>query len=167
MSGKVYLITGANRGAYKQFSLLQQHHLTRTTIGIGRGMFNNYVAQSYNTIIAAVRNPEAAQNLLDVPKGENTKVIITKIDLASKTDPYEAVNKIQSKGINHIDVVILSAGIAKLNTIEDMPLLEYEEVLQINAISVMLWYKAALPLLRNASRPAKFAFISAAGGSCE
>jgi norsolorinic acid ketoreductase len=46
-----------------------------------------------------------------------------------------------------------------------IPLEEFEEVLQINTISVMLLYKAALPLLRNAEKPAKFAFISAAGGS--
>lgn len=52
-----------------------------------------------------------------------------------------------------------------MNTIEDMPLEEFEEVLMINAISVMLLYKATLPLLRKASHPARFVFISAAGGS--
>lgn len=91
--------------------------------------------------------------------------MIAKIDSSSKTDPYDAIKDIQSKGISHIDVVISSAGIAKLNTIEDIPLEEFEEVLMVNAISVMLLYKATLPLLRNADRPARFAFISAAGGS--
>lgn len=128
-------------------------------------MFNHYVTQTGNTIIAAVRNVEGSQGLLSVPRGENTEVIITKIDSASKTDPFDAIKDIQSKGIDHIDVVISSAGIAKLNTIEDMPLEEYEEVLMVNAISVMLLYKATLPFLRKASHPAKFAFISAAGGS--
>ncbi|OCK73802.1 NAD(P)-binding protein [Lepidopterella palustris CBS 459.81] len=146
MSSKTYLITGANRG-------------------IGRGMFDHYVAQPNNTLIAAVRNVEGAQGLLSAPKGENTKVIITKIDSSSRTDPYDAIKDIQAKGIDHIDVVISSAGISKLNTIEDMPLEEYEEVLMINAISVMLLYKATLPLLRKAPHPARFAFISAAGGS--
>ncbi|KAK9381361.1 NAD(P)-binding protein [Kockiozyma suomiensis] len=144
--GKTYLITGANRG-------------------IGRGMLDHYVAQPNNTIIAAVRNVQGSQGLLSIPHGENTRVIITKIDSASKTDPYDAVKDIQAQGIDHIDVVISSAGIAKLNTIEDMPLEEYEEVLMVNAISVMLLYKATLPLLRKAAHPARFAFISAAGGS--
>ncbi|KPM44918.1 hypothetical protein AK830_g1634 [Neonectria ditissima] len=146
MPGKTYLITGANRG-------------------IGRGMFDHYVAQPNNTVVAAVRNVEGSQGLLDVPRGENTKVIITKIDSSSKTDPYDAIKDIQSKGVDCIDVVISSAGIAKMNTIEDMPLEEYEEVLMVNAISVMLLYKATLPLLRKALHPARFAFISAAGGS--
>jgi norsolorinic acid ketoreductase len=128
-------------------------------------LFDHYVTQTGNTVVAAVRNVDSAQGLLDVPKGENTKVILTKIDSSSKTDPFSAVKDIQSQGIDHIDVVISSAGVAKLNTIEDMPLEEYEEVLQINAISVMLLYKATLPLLRKATHPARFAFISAAGGS--
>jgi norsolorinic acid ketoreductase len=128
-------------------------------------MFDYYVSQPNNVIIAAVRNVENSQGLLSVSKGENTKVIITKIDSSSKTDPYEAAKDIQAKGVDYIDVVISSAGIAKLNTIEDMPLEEYEEVLMVNAISVMLLYKATLPLLRKASHPARFVFISAAGGS--
>lgn len=128
-------------------------------------MFEHYVSQPNNTLIAAVRNVEGAQGLLSVPRGENTKVIITKIDSSSRTDPYDAIKDIQAQGINHIDVVISSAGIAPLNTIEDLPLEEYEHVLFVNGISVMLLYKATLPLLRKAPRPAKFAFISAAGGS--
>ncbi|KAI4952623.1 putative secondary metabolism biosynthetic enzyme [Alternaria rosae] len=140
MPGKTYLITGANRG-------------------IGRGMFDHYVAQPNNTLIAAVRDPAGAQSLLNVSKGENTKVLIVKIDSASKTDPYEAV-----KGIDRIDVVISAAGIAPLNTVADVPLEEFENALQVNAISVMILYKATLPLLKK-SDSARFAFISAAGGS--
>lgn len=137
----------------------------RRTSGIGRGLFDHYVARPNNTLIAAVRNVEAARGLLDVPRGDNTKVTLAKIDSTSKTDPYDAVKDLQIQGIEHIDVVISSAGIFKLNTIEDMPLEEFEEVLMVNAISVMLLYKATLPLLRKASHPARFAFISAAAGS--
>lgn len=128
-------------------------------------MFNHYVSQENNTVIAAVRNIEGAQSLLQVPRGANTRVIITKIESSSRTDAYEAIKNIQAKGVSQIDVVISSAGIAKMNTIEDMPLEEYEEVLTINSISVMLLYKATLPLLRKGSPQPRFAFISAAGGS--
>ncbi|KAI3391501.1 hypothetical protein diail_7199, partial [Diaporthe ilicicola] len=146
MSGKTYLITGAHRG-------------------IGRGLFDHYVALPNNTVVAAVRNVEGAQDLLNVPyKGENTTVVVVKIDSSSRTDPFEAVKSIQAQGIDHLDVVISSAGIAKLNTVEDMPLEELEEVLMINTFSVMLLYKATLPLLRKSSSP-RFVFISAAGGS--
>ncbi|XP_044717071.1 short chain dehydrogenase domain-containing protein [Hirsutella rhossiliensis] len=146
MPGKIYLITGTNRG-------------------IGRGLFDHYVSQSDNTLIAAVRNVEGAQGLLKVPRGSNTLVLLTKIDSASITDPFEAVKDIQARGVDHVDVVISSAGIVKMNTMEDLPLEELEEVLRVNTFSVMLLYKATLPLLRKAAHPARFAFISASGGS--
>jgi norsolorinic acid ketoreductase len=169
MPGKTYLITGANRGSFTSDSGYFNWEMGIRSIdhrpGIGRGMFDLYVAQPNNTLIAAVRNPEAAQGLLDVPRGENTNVIIVKIDSASKTNPFDAIRDIQAQGISHIDVVISAAGIAPLNTVEDIPLEEFEHVLQVNAISVMLLYKATLPLLRKALQPARFAFISAAGGS--
>lgn len=64
-------------------------------------MFNHYVTQPNNTIVAAVRNVDAAQELLDVAhKGENTKVIITKIDSSSRTDPFDAVKSIQEQGVD-------------------------------------------------------------------
>ncbi|KAF2266542.1 NAD(P)-binding protein [Lojkania enalia] len=148
MPGKIYLITGANRG-------------------LGRALFDHYVSQPDNTLIAAVRNLESAQGLLSVPKGENTRVILVKIDSASKADPFEAVEEVKRQGIESLDVVISAAGIAKFNTIEDMPLEEFEEVLMINGISVLLLYKATLPLLRASKTEGgpKFGFISGAGAS--
>lgn len=128
-------------------------------------MFNHYVAQPDNTLIAAVRNVEAAQGLLAVPRGENTRVLIVKIDSSSRTDAFEAVRELEARGVGHIDVVISSAGIARLDTIENMPLEVFEECLLVNGISVLVLYKATLPLLRRAPRPARFVFISAAGGS--
>ncbi|KAH7324056.1 hypothetical protein BKA65DRAFT_555716 [Rhexocercosporidium sp. MPI-PUGE-AT-0058] len=127
MSGKTYLITGANRG--KCSCHLHQMHLTIQIPGIGRGLFNHYVALPNNTIIAAVRDPSNSQSLHSLPKGTNTNIHVVKIDSFSKTEPYIAINTLRSLGISHIDVVISAVGIAKLNTIEDMPLEEYEEVL--------------------------------------
>ncbi|EHA52333.1 hypothetical protein MGG_05791 [Pyricularia oryzae 70-15] len=72
MSGKVYLITGVNRG-------------------IGRGLFKFYASQPNNTVIGTVRDLKHAQALLDEPRGTDTNLIITKLDGSSKTDPYSAV----------------------------------------------------------------------------
>ncbi|KAI2613252.1 NAD(P)-binding protein [Hypoxylon sp. NC1633] len=146
MPGKTYLITGANRG-------------------IGRGLLEHYAAQPNNTLIAAVRDVDRAQGLLSTPLGKNSRVLITKIDSSSKTDPYEAVKDIQARGVNHVDVVISSAGVAKMGSVEDIPLEVFEESLMVNGISVMLLYKATVPLLRKAPHPSRFVFISAAGGS--
>ncbi|KAF2874749.1 hypothetical protein BDV95DRAFT_297977 [Massariosphaeria phaeospora] len=148
MSGKTYLITGANRG-------------------LGHGLFALYAARPNNTIIAAVRSVSAAQGLLDVPRGANTRVVLVQIDSSSRTDAYTAIDAAKAQGVTSIDVVISAAGIMKLNTLEAVPLEEFEEVLLVNGISVLLLYKAALPLLRASAVDGgpRFAFVSAAGGS--
>ncbi|TLS30051.1 hypothetical protein PpBr36_02616 [Pyricularia pennisetigena] len=145
MAGKVYLITGVNRG-------------------IGHGLFKYYASQPNNTVIGTVRDLKHAQALLDEPRGTDTNLIVTKLDASSKTDPYSAVEDIRSKGVDHIDVVISNAAVAQLFTLEDLPIEVFEEHITINSVAVLLLYKATLPLLR-ASAFAKFTLISAAGGS--
>jgi norsolorinic acid ketoreductase len=73
-------------------------------------------------------------------------------------------------------VVVSAAGIMpNLHPLAEQPLSEFEEVINVNAISQLLLYQATLPLLRNAmgkggreekeeSEP-KFVFISGKGGS--
>lgn len=167
MAGKVYLITGANRGACPTRGREAPHGvhgMDLTRAGIGRGLFDHYVRQPNHTIVAAVRSPSAAQGLLRVPRGQGTTVVLVKLDAASTTDPFDAVQALQGQ-IDHIDVVISAAGIAKLNTIEALPLDEYMEMLQVNGIAVLLLAQATLPLLKKAPQPARFVFISAAAGS--
>jgi norsolorinic acid ketoreductase len=105
-----------------------------------------------------------------VPRGSYTKVHLVKIDSASKTDPFEAITQLRSQRITSIDVVVSAAGIMpNLHPLAEQPLSEFEEVINVNAISQLLLYQATLPLLRNAigkgeSEP-KFVFISGKGGS--
>lgn len=153
MAGKTYLITGAARG-------------------IGYGMFTHYVSQTDNTLIACVRDPSAASTLLSEPRGRDTRVLVVKLDASSRTDAQDAIEEVKRQGVTHIDVVISAAGIAPMGTVESIPLSVLEEAWMVNAVSVVLLYKAVVPLLRAAAAQrsdghgrATFVFISAAGGS--
>ncbi|KAF2648200.1 NAD(P)-binding protein [Lophiostoma macrostomum CBS 122681] len=151
MPGKTYLITGANRG-------------------LGHGLFTHYLAKPHNTIIAAVRNISAASHLLTLPHDPSTRIILAQIDSASKTDAFEAVAQLRAQGITSIDVVVSAAGIMpKLYSLEEQPLVEFEELLNVNAKSVLVLFQATAGLLRNARDEGKgnpkFVFISGKGGS--
>ncbi|KAK7967571.1 uncharacterized protein PG986_001848 [Apiospora aurea] len=93
------------------------------------GPFSNIV------LIAAVRDVEGAQGLLSVLRGEGTQMHVVKIDSASRTDPFAAVMELQEKrGVNHLDVVVSSAGIVRLRATEQLPLDKLEEVLRLYSI---------------------------------
>ncbi|KAF5717631.1 ketoreductase [Fusarium globosum] len=76
MSQATYvLITGCNRG-------------------IGRGLFETYIARTDHVVVAAVRDPtaESSKELLNVTKGTNSRCILVKIDSASEMDaPVKSV----------------------------------------------------------------------------
>ncbi|KPM37684.1 hypothetical protein AK830_g8897 [Neonectria ditissima] len=147
MSSTVVLITGASRG-------------------VGRGLLERYLARPNYTVIAANRNPDDtnSNSLQDFPKGENTSLIVVKIDSTVKTDAAEAVKHLEDQGIDHIDIIIANAAISEiypkvavLNT-DDM-----QKHVVVNNFAVIWLFQATIPLLRKAAQPRFIGIGSSAG----
>jgi norsolorinic acid ketoreductase len=143
----VYLITGASRG-------------------LGRAWVETYLSRPNNTVIAAVRDPNAAtsKSLETLKTGSNSKLITIKIDSASETDAADAIKNLQAQGISHLDVVIANAGIAtSLTPLSQTPLSEFKHVLAVNSIAPLLLFQATFPLLNKSSKPIFIGVGSAMG----
>lgn len=105
-------------------------------------------------MIAAVRDPASSSSLSlkSVPAGENSKLIVVKIDSSSDTDASEAITQIREAGVNHLDVVIANAGIAEgYARIEAIKLGEFRQFFEVNTLGPLKLYEAAYPLLRAAA----------------
>ncbi|PKX89938.1 putative NADP(+)-dependent dehydrogenase [Aspergillus novofumigatus IBT 16806] len=119
---RVILVTGANRG-------------------LGRGLVTHYLAQPDTTVIGTVRDvsSENAKDLVTLPKGGGSRLIVVPLIADSASNAAEAVSEIQTQHhIEHIDIVIANAGIC--TTTAEL-------------------FRAVAPLLQKASTP-KFAYIS-------
>ncbi|KAM7194465.1 hypothetical protein V8F20_007991 [Naviculisporaceae sp. PSN 640] len=128
------LITGANRG-------------------IGRGVVELFLKRANYTIVAAVRDPSSSSSvsLKTLPTGENSKVIVVKIDSISDTDPWEAVEQIKAEGVDHLDIVIANAGISEgYARVEAIKLNEIREFFEVNTLGPLKLYEATYPLLKAA-----------------
>ncbi|KAH7208369.1 hypothetical protein BKA60DRAFT_611321 [Fusarium oxysporum] len=150
MSHATYvLITGCNRG-------------------IGRGLFETYIARPDHAVVAAVRDPtaESSKALLHVTKGTNSRCILVKIDSASETDAPDAMSTLKrDHGITKLDLVIANAGISKyFGTAEVTPVKEMMDHFKINSVAPLLLFQATWPLLHAAKAP-KFVTISSGAGS--
>jgi len=138
-------------------------------IGIGHGILATILTRENNTVIAAVRDPQAAvsQSLNDLPKGEGTSLHLVKIDCAVPTDAAAGVEAIRALGISYIDTVIANAAIGNtaVSVLETSP----EDVrrhLEVNLIGVLTLFQAVEPLLRKAqSKNPKFIALSSNLGS--
>ncbi|KAF4438725.1 ketoreductase [Fusarium acutatum] len=150
MSQATYvLITGCNRG-------------------IGRGLFETYVASADNIVVAAVRDPTAdsSKELLNVAKGTNSRCILVNIDSASEMDALEAMSSLRrDHGIAKLDLVIANAQISKyFGTAEVTSVKEMIDHFRINSVAPLLFFQATCPLLHAAKAP-KLVTISSGAGS--
>ncbi|KAI8808541.1 short-chain dehydrogenase [Cladochytrium replicatum] len=145
MSSLVYLVSGANRG-------------------IGFGLIEALLKRPKTVVIAAIRDaskPSPALSELQLASG--SRLIIVKIESASESDPFTAVEDLNSiHGIDHIDVVIANAGIAEqggpISSITTKSLREHWE---INTLGPLLLFQATWPLLQKSKeRHPKFIGIS-------
>jgi NAD(P)-dependent dehydrogenase (short-subunit alcohol dehydrogenase family) len=137
MAPTIVLITGSNRG-------------------IGKGLLALYLAKPNHTVIAAVRDPqhETSQALQSLPTAEGTKLIVVKIDATVKGDPAAAFEKLAAEGIDHLDIVIANAGVAKLwVTVAEVTAEQLQEHMEPNVYGLIWLYQAALSLLKKSQSP--------------
>lgn len=133
--------------------------------GLGKALVTTYLARSNSTVIAAVRDPSAAQHLLSLPVGSGSKIHLVKIDNAINADAQSAITDILNLGIKSLDVVIANAGIVGtyLPT-STASLKEAPEVMQVNTFAVLALYQAIFSA-NLFSVGAKFAVLGSATGS--
>ncbi|RFU27136.1 hypothetical protein B7463_g9205, partial [Scytalidium lignicola] len=142
------LITGANRG-------------------IGQGLLEAYVLSPNTTVIAAVRDVvNSEKSLSSVELGTGSKIIIMKIDSASKSDTTDAVEELKTKhGIDSLDIVIANAGISNcMATVLQSPPEQFFEHFAVNTIGPVSLFQATWPLLDHVESP-KFVVVSSKFGS--
>ena len=89
-------------------------------------------------MIATVRDPNHAtsKSLLELPKGDDSKLVIVKIASESETDSQDAVRILQTEhGIQNFDVVVANAGWGTIwdSTLQTKPQ-EVRDMVNINAI---------------------------------
>ena len=149
MSGLTYVITGANRG-------------------LGKGLFEAFIARPNTTVIAAVRDVGSSfKTLSSVPVGKDSKVIVIKLDSTVDTDPAAAVAELKSEGVSHVDVLISNAGfMGPITTVLETTAETVRDSFEVNTIGPLNLIKAFYPLLEAAAAP-RFFVLSSAIGSIE
>ncbi|KAJ5962516.1 hypothetical protein N7501_007457, partial [Penicillium viridicatum] len=132
---------------------------------IGKGLVTNYLAMPNTTVIATVRNVsiESTCELSELPKGLNSQLILTQLNLNDPSSAVDAVSRIQNENsVDHIDILISNAGICNhwgpVQDIEDSDMIAHFEV---NTLGPLRLFRAAVPLLKVSNQP-KFVYISTA-----
>merc|ERR1711939_267134 len=89
--------------------------ITGCNRGIGNGLLTTYLSRPNHVVIGTARgiNSSLSAYLNTIPKGENSRLILLKLDSASTTDASNAVGALKLEHqISHLDIVIANAGIS-------------------------------------------------------
>lgn len=146
---------------------LSRNRNSHSTVGIGNGVLAAILSRPNNTVIAAVRDPQASvsQDLNNLPKAEGSILHIVKLDNAVTTDASAAVTSLQDAGVSHIDTVIANAAMGThAESVLNASVDEVRHHMDVNLISVLALFQATEPLLRKSQHP-KFIALSSNLGS--
>lgn len=137
-------------------------------------MATEFLSRPNTIVIAGLRDPSipSSQDLLKLPVGPSSRLIVVKIDSASATDASAAIDVLQTTHkIDHLDVVIANAAIGKTSdnilegTCAGINIKDVYEHFAVNTIGPLLLYKATLPLLEKSTQKSKFVIMSSFAGS--
>ncbi|KAL3457158.1 hypothetical protein BJX64DRAFT_269364 [Aspergillus heterothallicus] len=150
-SSSVWVVTGANRG-------------------IGLGLVKELVARPSTTVIATVRNDEAAASLSSEPitPGPQSSLHILQLDFSTAVSPEVIRERVAAAApsVDHIDVLINNAGCSTfMNTAIETTADDLRTCFEVNSIAPLLVFQALWPLLQKATGSPKYISISSSVGS--
>lgn len=115
--------------------------------GIGRAISLDLARNHAKVAINFNKSETKALELVKEIKSFGGEAICIQANLEKESDVKRLIKEIVNKW-NGIDIVVNSAGIMKDNFIEDIPLEEWREVLEVNLSSIFLICREAIPYLK-------------------
>ncbi len=119
--------------------------ITGTSKGIGLETALTFGRAGYK-VFATMRNPDAATDFKQKIEAESLDIIISKMDVDSDSSVKQCMEPIIQK--EGIDILVNNAGIERHGSVEEMPIEDFEAVMNTNYLGVLRCTKALLPQMR-------------------
>jgi NAD(P)-dependent dehydrogenase (short-subunit alcohol dehydrogenase family) len=124
--------------------------ITGTSTGIGLATAVALGRAGHN-VYAAMRNPKRTSELRTIAKQEVLPIVILPLDVDDDDSVRGAVDRVLAER-GRIDVLVNNAGIARLGSIEELPLTEFRKTLETNLFGALRCIQAVLPHMRKQRR---------------
>ncbi len=135
--------------------------ITGTSKGIGLETALAFGRSGYK-VFATMRNPEAATDLKETIKNEALNITISKMDVDSDASVKQCMESI-IKEYGTLDVLVNNAGIERHGSVEEMPIEDFQAVMNTNYLGVLRCTKAILPQMRQHKKGSIINVASVAG----
>lgn len=120
--------------------------ITGCSTGIGFATAQ-HLGRNGHTIYATMRNPQRAPELGQLAQRDNLPITILTMDVDSDESVSAAVAEVLTQA-GQIDVLINNAGIGPLGPVEEVPMAEFQAIMQTNYFGVIRCIQAVMPGMR-------------------
>ncbi len=134
--------------------------ITGTSKGIGLATALTFGRAGYK-VFATMRNPDAATDFKQKIDAESLDITISKMDVDSDASVKQCMDPIIQK--EGIDILVNNAGIERHGSVEEMPIEEFQAVMNTNYLGVLRCTKAVLPQMRQNKKGCIINIASVAG----
>ncbi len=127
LSGKTAVVTGGAKG-------------------IGRGIAEAFANEGADVAIADIASAEEAQPALEAIRQAGRKALFLRADVANEQQVRTMVDTVLG-AFGHIDILVNNAGIFTQGLVEDLPVADWDRVLNVNLRGTFLCTHFVLPHL--------------------
>ncbi len=135
--------------------------ITGTSKGIGLESALAFGRAGYK-VFATMRNPQNATSFEQKIKEESLNIVISKMDVDSDQSVKQCMDAIL-KEHSSIDILVNNAGIERHGSIEEMPMDDFQAIMNTNYLGVLRCTKALLPQMRKNKKGSIINVASVAG----
>ncbi len=114
--------------------------------GIGRGIAEAFANEGADVAIADIASTEQAQAVLEAIRQAGRKALYVRTDVADEQQVRSMVESVLG-AFGHIDILVNNAGIFTQGLVEDLPIADWDRVLNVNLRGTFLCTHFVLPHL--------------------
>jgi len=131
--------------------------------GLGRAIATRYVAEGARVLVTDVNLPGCEETLAAIPGPDRPRAAARRVDVAREAEVEAAVaDAVQRWG--QLDVMVANAGIGAPGFLADLPLEEWQRVLDVNLTGVFLCARHAVRVMREADQGGSIVVMSSVAG---
>lgn len=120
--------------------------VTGAAKGIGRGIAEAFAREGADVAIADIATSEQAQAVIEAVQQAGRKALYVRTDVADEQQVRQMVDTVLG-AFGHIDILVNNAGIFTQALVEDLPVADWDRILNVNLRGTFLCTHFVLPHL--------------------
>jgi len=112
--------------------------------GIGRGIALGFAAEGADVALLDLQPESAASSLLDAIANAGRRGLYVQADVSSEVEVEQAIRDVMA-AFGRVDVLVNNAGIVLESPVTEMPIADWDRILDVNLRGVFLCTRFVLP----------------------